>query len=239
MTAQQAAFSDPKSSRLGMYRTLVAGRASIPSFLYYELTQFFLANMAGLPGFGLRSVLYPGLFQERCKRLAVGRGVVLRRTKQISIGNSVMIDDGAALDVRGDEGEIALSDCVSIGRYTTLAAKDGAIRLSAGVNVGSYCRIATQSQVTIGESTLVAAYAYIGPGNHQAGDEDTPLIEQEMELKGGVTIGSHAWIGTRATILDGVTIGDRAIIGAHALVLDDVPAGAVAVGIPAKIIQQR
>jgi serine O-acetyltransferase len=35
--------------------------------------------------------------------------------------------------------------------------------------------------------------------------------------------------------LGAVTVGDHALIGANAVVLDDVPAGAVAVGIPARL----
>ncbi|MCB0322363.1 MAG: acyltransferase [Bdellovibrionales bacterium] len=58
-----------------------------------------------------------------------------------------------------------------------------------------------------------------------------------MELKGGVRIGKHCWIGTRATILDGVTIGDHAVVGAHSLVREDVPPGAVVAGVPAKIVK--
>jgi serine O-acetyltransferase len=37
-------------------------------------------------------------------------------------------------------------------------------------------------------------------------------------------------------VLDGVRVGDRAVIGAHAVVRDDVPAGATAVGIPARLV---
>jgi serine O-acetyltransferase len=49
-------------------------------------------------------------------------------------------------------------------------------------------------------------------------------------------IGGHVDIGAGAKILGGVTIGDHAKIGANAVVLDDVPAGATAVGIPARIL---
>jgi acetyltransferase-like isoleucine patch superfamily enzyme len=37
-------------------------------------------------------------------------------------------------------------------------------------------------------------------------------------------------------VLDGVTIGDRAVVGASAVVRADVPAGATAVGVPARIV---
>ena len=41
---------------------------------------------------------------------------------------------------------------------------------------------------------------------------------------------------TNNFILDGVDIGARAVIGAGAVVRDAVPAGAVAVGVPARIL---
>jgi serine O-acetyltransferase len=50
------------------------------------------------------------------------------------------------------------------------------------------------------------------------------------------TIGSRVYIGTGAKVLGGIHIGDDARIGANAVVLADVPAGATAVGIPAKVI---
>lgn len=146
------------------------------------------------------------------------------------------MDDYAVLDARG-RGVISLGQFASIGRFSTLAAKDGVIELGAGSNIGSYCRIATQSSVRLGESVLVGAYSYIGPGNHQQDASGRSLIESEMEIKGGVEIGSHAWIGAGVTILDGVKIGERAVVGAHSLVLSDVPAGATVAGSPAKLIK--
>ncbi len=49
-------------------------------------------------------------------------------------------------------------------------------------------------------------------------------------------IGGDVSIGAGAKILGGVRIGAHARIGANAVVLCDVPDGAVAVGIPARII---
>jgi serine O-acetyltransferase len=49
-------------------------------------------------------------------------------------------------------------------------------------------------------------------------------------------IGSRVNIGAGAKILGAVHIGDDAEIGANAVVLCDVPAGALAVGVPARIM---
>jgi acetyltransferase-like isoleucine patch superfamily enzyme len=222
-----------------MYRSLAVGEASLVYLVGYELSQVFLSNISGLAGFVSRSLAYPWLFARCGKRPAIGRGVLLRVPRQISLGDGVLIDDNAALDVRGVEGRINIGDRVSIGRLTTVAAKYGTISLSSGCNIGSYCRIATNSSIEIGESVLIGAYCYIGPGNHTEGTSNEPLIERPMEIKGGVSIGAHAWLGARVTVLDGVRIGERAIIGAHSLVMDDVPDDAVAVGIPAKVVRVR
>ena len=67
------------------------------------------------------------------------------------------------------------------------------------------------------------------------------LIFQQVTLGVGARaglprVGGHVDIGAGAKILGGVVIGDHARIGANAVVLDDVPAGATAVGIPARVI---
>ena len=46
-------------------------------------------------------------------------------------------------------------------------------------------------------------------------------------------------IGAGAKLLGPITVGDGASIGANAVVLRDVPAGAVAVGIPARILERE
>ena len=49
-------------------------------------------------------------------------------------------------------------------------------------------------------------------------------------------IGNDVFVGAGARILGAVVIGDGARIGANAVVLTDVPAGATAVGVPARIV---
>jgi acetyltransferase-like isoleucine patch superfamily enzyme len=54
-----------------------------------------------------------------------------------------------------------------------------------------------------------------------------------------VSVGDGVWIGAGAKILDGVTVGAHAVIGAAAVVREDVPPGAIAVGIPARVVGSR
>lgn len=51
------------------------------------------------------------------------------------------------------------------------------------------------------------------------------------------TLGKNVVVGAGAKVLGGFTVGDGAAVGSNAVVTKPVPAGATAVGIPARIIQ--
>ena len=57
--------------------------------------------------------------------------------------------------------------------------------------------------------------------------------------RGAPVIGNRVDIGAGAKILGNIHVGDDAVIGANAVVLKNVPAGALAVGVPARIIERR
>jgi serine O-acetyltransferase len=92
----------------------------------------------------------------------------------------------------------------------------------------------------------------IGPGLFISHGHGTVLaaarIGANLQVHQGVTIGwdyrgdrgpvieDDVFIGAGAKVLGAVTIGHGARIGANAVVLSDVPAGATAVGVPARII---
>ena len=57
--------------------------------------------------------------------------------------------------------------------------------------------------------------------------------------RGAPRIGDRVDIGSGARILGAVSVGEGAVVGANAVVLCDVPAGALAVGVPARIKRRR
>jgi len=75
-------------------------------------------------------------------------------------------------------------------------------------------------KVKIGVNCLIFQQVTIGG----RGTEQVPIIE------------GHVDIGAGAKILGGVHVGAHAKIGANSVVIHDVPSVAVAVGVPAKIV---
>jgi serine O-acetyltransferase len=82
---------------------------------------------------------------------------------------------------------------------------------------------------------------------------ETAEVGDDCTLYHGVTLGGTTWnkgkrhptllpgvvIGAGAKVLGPITVGEGAKIGSNAVVVKDVPAGATAVGIPAKIIESE
>jgi len=61
-------------------------------------------------------------------------------------------------------------------------------------------------------------------------------LRRRDDPQGAPILGTDVDVGAGAVILGRVQLGDGAMIGANAVVLDDVPAGALAVGVPARIL---
>jgi acetyltransferase-like isoleucine patch superfamily enzyme len=87
--------------------------------------------------------------------------------------------------------------------------------------------------ITIGNNVNIASEVRIWTSEH---DIESPTFET---TGAGVTIGDHAFIGSRVTILPGVRIGEGAVIGAGAVVTHDIPEWTVAFGVPAKPVRVR
>ncbi len=88
----------------------------------------------------------------------------------------------------------------------------------SGLGTVIHARAVIGDRVSIGTCVTIG-----GRGSHQA----VPVIGNDVE------------IGSGAKILGPIRIGDGAAIGANAVVLTDVPAGAIAVGVPARILVRQ
>ena len=236
--AQDELFGGHRSAR-EKYSALVVGRPGWSALIHYELVQLWSQHVPGALGLALRQRLYPSLLGACGRNVVFGQNVTIRHPHKLCIGDNVVIDDNCLVDAKGESnGGITIGSGVFIGRNSILSCKNGDIEIADGANIGFNCEVFSASRVAIGKDTLLAAYCYVIGGDHDFSDPSAAVLAQGRR-SAGVTIGAGAWLGAGAKILDGVTIGDRAIVGAGAVVREPVGDGAIAVGIPARIVGQR
>ncbi|HEY2645781.1 MAG TPA: hypothetical protein VGI34_02350 [Candidatus Acidoferrales bacterium] len=99
------------------------------------------------------------------------------------------------------------------------------------VSIGAFCVVGC---ARIGARTQIASHAEIPGGRH--GHARGPEGRLAAPVDEEIEIGADCWIGSSAVIM--ANVGARTTIGAGSVVVKDIPAGVVAVGNPAKTIQE-
>lgn len=92
-------------------------------------------------------------------------------------------------------------------------------RIGYGLYIGHGIGIVINPRTVIGNNCNISQFLTIGS------NKGTPAV-----------IGDNVYIGPQVCLVENVRIGDNATIGAGSVVTKDIPAGATAVGVPAKVI---
>ncbi len=166
----------------------------------------------------------------------VGRYLVLRsrfrRTLRVGL---FFAHAGADIEV-GSDAQIRFGFPVHFMRDFT-GRFFGQVTIGDNVFFNRGCYVAVHEALSIGDNCLFGEHVSIHDENHMLGCGLEPIGSRGFTTR-PIVIGNNVWVGAKATILQGVHIGDDAVIGANAVVTRDVPAGAVAVGIPARVVRE-
>ncbi len=116
------------------------------------------------------------------------------------------------------------------------------IHLDYGVNIhvgdrfyaNANCVLLDVAPIRIGDDVMLASGVQLLTATHPV---DPVERTSGRELGFPITLGNRVWLGGGVIVGPGVTIGDDAVVGAGAVVVKDLPAGAIAVGNPARMIR--
>lgn len=137
--------------------------------------------------------------------------------------SELIIEDGGTLVVNGNY-ELYNGSSIYISKGAVLQIEgDGFINTNSSIEC--------YHQIHIGKGTIIS-------DNCRIQDSDIHKIKGS-EPSSPIFIGNHVWIGMNSIILKGVSIGDGAVIGAGSVVTRDIPAGALAAGVPARVIRNH
>ena len=121
-----------------------------------------------------------------------------------------------------------------LGRFTSHVARFlTGIEIHPGAKIGSRVFFDHAMGTVVGETAEIGDGCTIYQGVTLGG---TSLYKG---AKRHPTLGKNVVVSAGAKVLGGFVVGDGAKIGSNAVVIKPVPAGATAVGVPARIIQSK
>lgn len=131
---------------------------------------------------------------------------------------------------------------------TFIGAADAHVRVStyelAGqsgrIQIGSFClitpgvRIASASQVIVGDNCMLARDCSISDADwHGVYDRSHPVGATKP-----VCLEENVWLGEAVIVCKGVRIGANTVVGAGSVVTRDLPGNVIAAGNPAQVIRE-
>ena len=172
----------------------------------------------------LSKFMYAPMLRARCEHAGTGLNVT------------------APPYVRGHARITIGSNCT----FSTFSLHTGRFVDRPEISFGDGCFVAGQVQftlnkkITIGNHVLIAGRADIQDSDGHPSDPSRRMRGEDMDETdiSPVTIQDYAWIGRDAHVLKGVTIGRGAVVAAGSVVVTDVPEGAIAMGVPARILKR-
>ena len=159
----------------------------------------------------------------------------LRLGPYIYIGARVLI-----YQMDDDPGPVILGQRVRLHQEVIIeTGVGGSLIIGEESNIQPRCQLsAYKGTIHIGTGVMMAPYCALYPYDHGI-LPGMPIRKQPVRSRGGIVIGDEAWLGVGVIVLDGVRIGTGAVVGAGSVVVHDVPDGAVAQGVPARVVMLR
>lgn len=114
------------------------------------------------------------------------------------------------------------------------------ITIGARSRIGDDCALWAgdhTGRITIGEDCLFGPQVYVTASNYRT-SPGVPMYAQPKDER-DVVVGDDCWLGARVIVLAGVTLGSGCVVGAGSVVTRSLPPGAIAVGVPARVVKSR
>jgi hypothetical protein len=132
-----------------------------------------------------------------------------------------------------ENSKLIIDGYFTAGPGAAVILNKNAVLQVGDVYVNSDTKLICSESIRIGDGTRISWDVEIRDSDFHK------MIRDDFRVSKPIDIGSHVWIGSRATILKGVRIGAGAIVATGAVVTRDVPENCLVAGVPARIVRKN
>ncbi len=150
--------------------------------------------------------------------------------------------DKLFLQITGNNNRIIIGKNVTIAAKCSflIAGNNCTIEIGDGTTISTDCQLEAHEEDThiiVGKDCMFSNHIRIRTNDsHAIYDLETGVRTNHPK---SVSIGDHVWLGAYSSLMKGCSIGDGSVVGFRSVVTKSIPQNCVAVGMPAKVVQQN
>lgn len=137
-------------------------------------------------------------------------------------------------------GKVTFGTGTVVKPFVIVQTHRGRIAMGKHCAVSSFDHISTgDGDIVLGDMVRIAPNVTIVGGTKAFKKKDVSILDQGVDERQGVRIGSDVLIGAGTVILPGSAIGDGVVVGAGSVVNGEIEPFAVVAGAPARVVGHR
>ena len=158
----------------------------------------------------------------------------------LELGANVFIGEHVKIIEGPEGGRVKIGDRVRLHWDITVhTGQGGTVSFGSRGSVQPGCQfVAYVGSIRIGSDVHIGSNCAFYPYNHGFAP-GTLIVDQPLISRGDIVLEDDVNLGVGVIVLDGVTIGKGAAVGAGSVVVQNIPPGAIAMGVPARVLRMR
>lgn len=170
--------------------------------------------------------------------LYIRNKIRVAKNNELIIAQSKIV--GCFFSVKGINNKLIIGSNCKIRESTfEINGKNCCIEIKDNVIIGGGCYFVVKGDnisISIGENSMLSRNIKImAADGHDIKDTAKMILNPPLSI----LVGNHVWIADNVTVLKGVHIGHDCVLGINSTITKKIPSKSVAVGNPAKIVQEN
>jgi acetyltransferase-like isoleucine patch superfamily enzyme len=153
----------------------------------------------------------------------------------IVFGRGTYVGRGFSLHIPGEATFVTGPNCEFRRDFRCELEPGAKVRIGTATRFTYNVLIQCATKIEFGDRIVVGQSSAVFDGSHRFRDPNKPLLDQGYDYR-AIRVGDDAAIMTKCTII--ADVGEHTFVGANSVVTRDLPPYVLAVGVPAKPIDE-
>jgi len=192
------------------------------------------------------AAIFPSVILDATNMISVCDKGILHRGKLSFKGRNNTAEISGFLyktmiSVDGDDCSVLIGRNCSIKKCKiVIKGNNNTLKIDDDTTFGSDCWVVlmgNDNKIEIGKDCMIAENVDIWASDSHPifGDQACRKI---INPSGSIILSDHVWLGKNSTVLKNVEIGKNAVVGTGSMVTKNIPSCCIAVGNPAKVVNE-